>query len=292
MPLTMEETPGGSLANAHYLATASDLAYYNDPEGAQKFKSDLALDAKLFSVGNTQVYVATDDAHIIAVFRGTEAPTSIEGLKDWLLTDANNYLILPEGQIGTDFAAAGVGARFHRGFMTALSDIWGPVCAAVEAELQKKERPLWVTGHSLGGALALLAAWRFLRKTMDVYRVYTFGGPMVGNEAAVKAFDREMEGKIYRFVHGLDLVPKLPTISLVDNAYGHCTQEVHVGVVDLARAADESAAGFFSQMAAGADKALDTVRIDKIWNRLLQGISAHDIVKYRERIVEKMNEKA
>jgi predicted lipase len=287
----MEETPGGSLANACYLAAASDLAYFNEPEGPAKFKSELVLDAKLFSVGNTQAYVATDDDNIVVAFRGTEAPTSIEGLKDWLLTDANNYLILPEGSIGTDFAAAGVGARFHRGFMTALADIWDPVCAAVQAALKTKERPLWVTGHSLGGALALLAAWRFLRKTMDVYRVYTFGGPMVGNAAAVGAFDKELEGKVYRFVHGPDIVPKLPTISLVDNAYGHCVQEIHVGAVEVAAAA-ESVEGFFAQLAAGAGKVLDAVRVDKIWARLLQGVSAHDIVKYRERIAEKMKEKA
>jgi hypothetical protein len=288
MPLVMEESPGGNLNNAQYLATASDLAYYNEPDGPQKFKAELGLDARLFSVGNTQAYVATDDDHIVVAFRGTEAPTSIEGLKDWLLTDANNYLILPEGRIGTDFAAAGVGARFHRGFMTALSDIWDPVCSAVEEELKKKERPLWLTGHSLGGALALLAAWRFLRKTMDVYRVYTFGGPMVGNEAAVKAFDKELEGKVYRFVHGPDIVPKLPTISLVANAYGHCVQEIHVGVVEVAEAAVESANDFFSKLSAGAGEVLDKVRVDKIWERLMQGVSAHDITKYRARIAEKL----
>jgi hypothetical protein len=292
MPLVMEDTPGGSLANAHYLAAVSDLAYYNAPEGPAKFKSELGLDATLFSVGNTQAYVATDDNHILVAFRGTEAPTSVEGLKDWLLTDADNYLILPEGQVGTDFAAAGVGARFHRGFMTALADIWDPVCAAVQAELQKKERPLWVTGHSLGGALALLASWRFLRKTLDVYRVYTFGGPMVGNDAAVKAFDRELEGKVYRFVHGPDLVPKLPTVSLVANVYGHCLNEVHVGVVEVAAATAESAHDFLSRLAAGAGAALDKVRVDRIWERLMQGVSAHDIARYRACIAEKLKEKA
>jgi hypothetical protein len=289
MPLQMEDTSGGSLANAVYLAAASDLAYYNAPTGPEKFKADLGLDAVLFSVGNTQAYVATDDNHIVVAFRGTEAPTSIEGLKDWLLTDADNYLILPEGDLGTDFAAAGVGARFHRGFMTALGDIWDPVCAAVEAELKKKERPLWVTGHSLGGALALLAAWRFLRKTIDVYRVYTFGAPMVGNSTAVKAFDKELEGKVYRFVHGPDLVPKLPTMSLVANTYGHCLQEIHVGATAAAAAAAE-AQTFFAQLAAEAGEMLDKVRVDKIWDRLLQGISAHDIVKYRAQIEAKHKE--
>jgi hypothetical protein len=288
----MEESPGGNLANAQYLAVASDLAYFNEPDGPQKFKSELGLDAKLFSVGNTQAYLATDDDHIIVAFRGTEAPTSIEGLKDWLLTDANNFLILPEGRIGTDFAAAGVGARYHRGFMTALADIWDPLFADTEAELKKKERPLWLTGHSLGGALALLAAWRFLRKTVDVYRVYTYGAPMVGNAAAVKAFDKELEGKVYRFVHGPDLVPKLPTISLMDNAYGHCVQEIHVGVAQTPEADPESAHTFFQSLAAEAGAVLDKVRADKIWDRLMQGISAHDITKYRAQIAAKMKDNA
>jgi hypothetical protein len=290
MALLMEEGPKGSLANANYLAAVSDLAYYNAPEGPEKFKAELGLDARLFSVGNTQAYVATDDNHLVVAFRGTESPTSLEGLKDWLLTDANNYLILPEGQIGTDFAAAGVGARFHRGFMTALADIWEPVCTVVEAEVKKKERPLWVTGHSLGGALALLAAWRFLRRTLDVYRVYTFGAPMVGDATSVKAFDKELEGKVYRFVHGPDIVPKLPTVSLVSNAYGHCVTEMHIGVAQVAEAAVESAQDFFAKLSAGAQEVLDKVRVDKIWERLLQGIGAHDIAKYRGQISAKLKD--
>jgi triacylglycerol lipase len=292
MPLALEETPGVNLANAGILAAASELAYLNAPPGPDKFKAELGLVARLFSVGNTQAYVATDDDNIVVAFRGTEAPTSLEGLKDWLLTDANNYLIVPEGQIGTDFAAAGVGARFHRGFMTALADIWAPMREAVESELKKKDRPLWLTGHSLGGALALLAGWRFLRNTIDVYRIYTYGGPMAGNEESVKAFDRELEGKVYRFVHGPDLVPRLPTVSLVLNSYGHCLQEVHVGVVEAADAAAESAQGFLARMAAEASGALDAVRVDRIWKRLMEGISAHDIVKYRARIAEKLNSQA
>ena len=74
------------------------------------FREHLGLDARLISVDNTQVYLAENDKAMVVAFRGSQAPTTLDGLKDWLLTNANNYLILPEGQIGTDFAAAGVGA--------------------------------------------------------------------------------------------------------------------------------------------------------------------------------------
>src|SRR5262249_40148981 len=159
---------------------------------------------------NTQVYVAGNDDHLVVAFRGTESPTTLDGLKDWLLTDAVNLLIVPEGRIGTDFIAAGVGARFHQGFMTALDAIWDPLFAAVAAEQKREERPLWVTGHSLGGALAQLAAWRFRRKFLSVHQVFTYGAPMVGNDVAKEAFDREFPNRIYRYVHPVDLVPKLP----------------------------------------------------------------------------------
>src|SRR5581483_6191467 len=121
-----------------------------------------------------------------------------------------NLLIVPEGRLGTDFAAAGVGARFHKGFMGAIAQVWGPIYTVVEAEMKRKERPLWITGHSLGGALALLAAWLFQRRMIPVHQIYTYGGPMIGNAEASQAFDREFPNKIYRYVNTDDPVPRLP----------------------------------------------------------------------------------
>ena len=110
---------------------------------------------------------------------------------------------------------AGVGARFHKGFVDAIAEVWEPLAAAVEAELKANDRPLWITGHSLGGALALLAAWLLKRRFVLVHEVCTFGAPMIGNREACAAFDREFAGRIFRYVNGRDPVPKLPTLSLV-----------------------------------------------------------------------------
>jgi hypothetical protein len=282
MALELIEDAKGDVRNAQTLALASDLAYLPAAEGAEAFRSQLGLDARLFSVGNTQAYLATNDDHIVIAFRGTESPATIDGLKDWLLTDAVNLLILPEGDLGTDFAAAGVGAKWHMGFMKALADIWDPLSEAVAAELKKSERPIWVTGHSLGGALAVLAAWRFKRKFVPVHQIYTFGAPMVGNSVTAEAIDREFADKIYRYVNAPDPIPKLPTVSLIANQYGHCQKEMVLGAAEAAGAAATSAVEFFQQMAGRtADGVLHGTLIDDIWKSLQERVGAHAMENYR-----------
>jgi hypothetical protein len=287
--MTMEliEDAKGDSRNAQALALASDLAYLAEAEGQEAFRTQLGLEARLLSVGNTQVYVATNDDHIVAAFRGTESPASVEGLKDWLLTDAVDLLIVPEGDLGTDFQAAGVGARWHQGFMKALADIWDSLFEAVAAERKKSDRPFWLTGHSLGGALALLAAWRFKRKFVPVHQIYTFGAPMVGNQETAKAIDLAYPDKIFRYVNGQDPIPKLPTVSLLANQYGHCQKEMLLGTVAAAGEAATSAAEFFKHMASkSADGLLKGSLIDDVWTGLKNRVGAHAMENYRNQIAE------
>ena len=280
----LDETTPGDSQNALYLAQACSLAYYDEAMAVPGFREDLGLAARLISVGNTQVYLAENDKAVVVAFRGSEAPTSLDGFKDWLLTNANNYLILPEGQIGTDFAAAGVGARFHRGFMEALHVIWEPMFAGITKALESSDRPLWVTGHSLGGSLALLAAWRLQRNFLPVHEIVTFGGPMIGNEAAARAFEQEFAGKIFRYVNLEDPVPLLPSVSLVANTYAHCQSEVSMSALQAVASALDAL-----QQSAGsaADRLLEASQIEHVWNVVQGRISAHFIDHYQERVKEK-----
>lgn len=280
MALTLIESAPGDYRNARYLALAVDLAYFNEPEGTHKFRDELGLDAKLIGVGNTQVYVGGNNDHIVAAFRGSENPATLDGLKDWLLTNANNLLVLPEGLIGTDFAAAGVGARFHRGFMQALDAIWQPFFQAVDSAFAAKVRPVWVCGHSLGGALALLASWRLERNFVPVHQVFTFGAPMIGNEAAAAAFEREMGDRVFRFIDCHDLVPKLPTVSLTSNEYGHCPREMLLGE-------DVPPQNAFSQLAAAGGGLLTAGLMNDLWGYVLRGVNSHLMNNYRSRIDNK-----
>jgi len=278
------DVEGSDPRNARYLARACEFAYKPESEAVDLFRTELGLEAKLISVGNTQVYVGRNDRAIVLAFRGSQAPNSIDGLKDWLLTNAYDLLILPEGRIGTDFAAAGVGARFHRGFMQALADVWDPLLADVDAAMQEKERPLWITGHSLGGALALLAAWRFQRQFISVYRVYTFGSPMFGNAQAAKAFENEFAGRIFRYADEPDPVPLLPTFSLMANTYTHCPAVVSFGTTT------ESATQLLQSVAQNiAGGLLSATLIDELWDLCRTRVDAHSIANYLTKL--KINNK-
>ena len=282
MPLTLDvSATTKTRGNASYFATACDLAYLPEAEAAPKFKELLGLDAKLVSVDNTQCYICSSPAAIVCAFRGSECPNTLDGFKDWLLTNARNFLVLPEGRAGTDFAAAGVGARFHRGFLEALGEIWDPFYKAVDAEFSKKERPVYVTGHSLGGGLAVLAAWRLQRQMIPVQQVYTFGAPMTGNAAAAEAFAKEFPNRIFRFVDCRDMVPKLPTVSLLSNEYGHCLTEVLLGDESAADAAQGTLGTIASKT---TEQVLSLTIMDEIWSHLQSGIAAHLMGSYLKQI--------
>src|SRR5271166_4519696 len=100
MPLELIEDALGDLRNAKALAVASELAYLPAAAGAAAYRDQLGLDARLLSVDHTQAYLAQNDDHVVVAFRGTESPATLDGLKDWLLSDAVNLLILPRGRMG------------------------------------------------------------------------------------------------------------------------------------------------------------------------------------------------
>jgi len=278
--LSLDASLPHAAMHALYLGRACELAYLPAVEGVSAFREQLGLQAELVSVQNTQVYVGQDDRNIVLAFRGSESLKTLDGFRDWLLTNARNFLILPEGQLGTDFAAAGVGARFHSGFMTALADVWAQMFAVVEREFVRRERSVWVTGHSLGGAIALLCGWRLQQQFIQVHQICTFGAPMIGNDATAAAFAREFPDKIFRYVDAGDIVPLLPTVSLFSNAYMHCQREIVVG--QLSSAALQEKIDALAQAAPGGE--INEQVESSLWDELRRGMPSHMMGNYLSRL--------
>jgi triacylglycerol lipase len=100
--------------------------------------------------------------------------------------------------------------KAHRGFYNALSAIYQGVRDEVRSR-RKHNQKVFLTGHSLGGALVTLCAYRFQKVGgVPVAGVYVFGSPRVGDIGFLGQFDDLLKHKTFRWVRNLDFASKLP----------------------------------------------------------------------------------
>jgi hypothetical protein len=95
----------------------------------------------------------------------------------------------------------GVG-EVHRGFWLAWQAISIDVLAAVNG------RPVTFVGHSLGAAIAIMAAVESQLSGIPPASVYGFGTPRVSPSCAVRALLSPVPTRLFR--NGNDLVPNVP----------------------------------------------------------------------------------
>jgi len=98
--------------------------------------------------------------------------------------------------------------QVHRGFQTIYDAVHDSVKAGIGAALNGCDT-LLVTGHSLGGALAVIAAPDFAKNLNLVPDLVTFAGPAAGLPDFARFFDLRIPS-CYRVVNFWDLVPRLP----------------------------------------------------------------------------------
>ena len=186
--------------NALALAHASNLAYKDEATIGSAVADCGFARVSVRAVRDVQAFVAGSDDAVIVAFRGTRP----DQLLDWM-TDFD------AGQ--TDFSdlfgGPGVGDT-HRGFSLGLLHLWEPILADV-TRFQDKAQTLWITGHSLGGALAVLCAGAFtFAKRLPVNGLYTYGQPRVGDLDFVSQCDSHLGNVHFRFVNNEDIVTRIP----------------------------------------------------------------------------------
>ncbi|NWG35920.1 MAG: lipase family protein [Chloroflexi bacterium] len=147
---------------------------------------------------DTQAFLAKNDEYAVLAFRGTE----VTKVKD-VLTDAKAL------------KASIIEGRVHKGFLIAYNSVKRDI---VEKGIpQVLGLPIYITGHSLGGALATVATndleETVVNKTVlrdQIAACYTFGSPRVGNQE----FNKEFRSAIYRVVNTTDIVTVVPLLSM------------------------------------------------------------------------------
>lgn len=188
---------------------------YDHEEEKQKLIEQLTiLNFELiqtFDSKGTQAILLSSDKFYVLVFRGTE-PTDIRDIK----TDIKAMTTHCE-----------TGGMIHKGFNDAFDEVKGQIGESLNADtIQPK--PLFITGHSLGGALATVAAKKLTFKH-GIAGCYTFGSPRVADEEWMK----NLKTPIYRIVNSADPVTMLPPnkdhVSVIGWALGfipHYGQEI------------------------------------------------------------------
>jgi len=180
------------------LAIACDLAYEKDVETISstvsnwkyRFHGFISIVKKPDI--DTQCYVMSNDDNIVVVFRGSDS------LKDWF---ANFQAVYDPGPLKD--------TKAHEGFQDALFPSVIGITNFLD-EAYSKDKKLWITGHSLGGALCSLYAGMLIENNYKVYGIYTYASPRPGNGAFGTKLNSRVSGPHYRVVNLGDVVPHVP----------------------------------------------------------------------------------
>ncbi|MBE9029118.1 lipase family protein [filamentous cyanobacterium LEGE 11480] len=199
------------------LAEVSHISYQNADSVVQPMH-DRGFDQFFyFERDDTEAFLVGNAEKLIVIFRGTE-PQSV---KDWITNS----------QVAKVKACNG---RVHAGFWNGCQDIW----SEVETEIQRVRRqfaappPLFLTGHSLGGALAILAAAQLEMCGHQVDGVYTFGCPRIGDRHFAMQYNRKLYNQTFRLVNHRDIVAQLPPNEL---GYTHVGQLIYFDETGIRR---------------------------------------------------------
>jgi len=210
--------------NVWWLAEAALLSYW-DPDPAIARFNAAGLEAEFVKAGGTECYVIWQSTWLVVVFRGTEG----DQWKD-ILTDAAFAQIPWKG------------SHVHAGFALAVREI-EPKLTPVINRLAAG-RTLWFCGHSLGAALATLAA--------DLYAgtraVCTFGSPRIGDLVFSTTFTARFAGRSLRYVNNHDVVTHVPPPVLLPWNFRHVDPRRFIDPAGRISAGGPSLAHFFSDL--------------------------------------------
>ncbi|MBS0346529.1 MAG: hypothetical protein JSR69_08710 [Proteobacteria bacterium] len=274
LPVTFNSgAEGYAFDNALFLATLCKVVY-ESPERIQAAIGGTGWECFFFgSIGgaadaarkttaelSTQVAVLYRKDAVVVAFRGSEAT-----LEDWAIN-----LSFPH--------CDGGGGAVHSGFWSALDAVWQKLSDSLSKRSGKA--PLWITGHSLGGALAVLMAARLLYddrpdKSAEpndwatrIRGVYTFGQPRVGNWLFASNFEDVLGHCCFRFVNNDDVVARVPPPPM---GFAHVGRRLYFGRT-----------GVLSDQDRGADLVADrywqAVRVES--SKKLSAITDHSITLY------------
>jgi hypothetical protein len=189
---------------AYLLGVASELAYLTNTDDINKqlklMLGDNTWVPALITHHNSQALILKNQYNdIILSFKGTDSVS----LEEWI-QNANTSL--------TKWTSNSTIGQIHTGFCECLIDVYNNVIRSLS---KTQVRSLYVTGHSLGGALAVIFSVLY----NNITGVYTFGQPRAGDAVFAKTANTVLSEKYFRLVNDHDIIPHVPFPFI--NSYRH-----------------------------------------------------------------------
>ena len=180
---------------AELMAELSEASYEPPVDAYETFKK-LGFEQPMPLVDGSMLgYVTYRGEVAVIVFRGTDNNI------DWIVNLTRNATQTPKGPI-------------HRGFY----DAYAPMKLQLSKVLtDRRPKHVWVTGHSLGGAMAVVCAQDLIEnQNVEVDGLITFGQPMLVRQPLVAHLDQLLLGRYAHYVNSTDIVARIPP------SYSHC----------------------------------------------------------------------
>lgn len=155
---------------------------------------------------DTQGFVVEFSDRVVVAFRGTELfkDKGKNWWKFWKLGD-DIKIDLDKEMVYDD----ATGGKIHRGFRRAFDSIVHDLAVALKDV--DEEKPIHVFGHSLGGAIAIQAAYRIEKYFhLHVERVRVLGCPKIGDALFAAEYNQELRSRTYRYINCCDIVSRIP----------------------------------------------------------------------------------
>lgn len=171
-------------------AELADIAYFDEDAVARQVEPlNLHLTMEFFDRDGAQAYRLENETDAVIVCRGTE-PGETNDIKADI--DAAKVVAETVGHV-------------HRGFNKEVDDLWPMIEKSLK---ENRVKQVWFCGHSLGGAMATICAYRCHKSDIPSMpeSLYTYGAPRVGTKQYLRFCDIEH----IRWVNNNDIVPRLP----------------------------------------------------------------------------------
>jgi hypothetical protein len=194
------------------LARASKEAYSDQPVLNEYY-------ALPFANGATHATLFVGERNVVLAFRGTEPDSPGDLITDIKFRRRRLSHRIP--------------GKFHRGFCDQLDSLYKQLVSALTPHVLHDRKPLYITGHSLGGALAVLFSARAFEEDPRILTTWrgtvTYGAPRVANRKGAQYLDDTLDGDLVQVRITQDRVPHLPPAVL---GYRHAGEAILLDAVE------------------------------------------------------------